>query len=157
MYERLTHGNLCLLPSHLHSRRSPRHGAHLRLRATSGHVEVPGSDCLLRRDSGRVARGDIFRRNVTPGRHTLGTRGGVPVSISVLAGEEAFVELSWHVQTGAPPIPVLFGVAPSLAQTKMKFLSYVPSGRILSSSVEKSDPRGTPSLQLKKRNGSTSQ
>src|SRR5262249_656885 len=103
-----------------------------------------------------LREGTFFAINITPGQHTIATKAGVPVSIKVGAGEETFVELSWHVQTGEAPIPILFTISPRLAQQKMKYLAYVSQSAILSSSVERSDPRGESSLELKKREQSSS-
>jgi hypothetical protein len=98
-----------------------------------------------------LKQGRFFAIDVPPGRHSLGTGQGVPGFLEAAAGGESFVRLNWHYETGRPPIPVLSAIAPDRAHAEMKFLSYIDTRKALSASVSKTDPRGPPELQLKRR------
>ena len=102
----------------------------------------------------KLKRGTFFAVEVTPGRHVLelSTGNGVPVSVDVLPGEEAFVRLDWHFDRDAPAIPLLQAVEPARARTEMINLRYIDPGKVLSRLVPKADPRGPPRFQ-KRRTG----
>ena len=117
--------------------------------STAAHSWLPIS-C----DSAAIAklkRGTFFAVDVAPGRHILELPAGkgVPVSLEVHPGQEAFVRLDWHFERDNPAIPLLQIVQPSLAHTEMLPLRYIDAGKVLARSVLKADPRGPP--QLKKR------
>ncbi|HVX65789.1 MAG TPA: hypothetical protein VHA11_04260 [Bryobacteraceae bacterium] len=98
-----------------------------------------------------MKRGTVVAINVPPGRHTLSTQTGVPVSVEVRSGEESFVRLDWHFEEGHAPIPVLSVVSSERARREMKYLSYIDATRVLSASVPKTDPREPASLRLHTR------
>ena len=98
-----------------------------------------------------LKQGMFFAINVPAGRYTLSPAKGVPASVDVRAGEEAFVRLDWHYDVGRHAVPELHAVRPEQAGREMKFLSYINPRKALSSSVSKTDPREPPQLRLKRR------
>jgi hypothetical protein len=98
-----------------------------------------------------LKRGTFFAVEAAPGRHVidLSAGNGVPVSVETHPDEQVFVRLDWHIERDNPAIPVLQIVQPDLARIEMLPLRYVDTGKVLSKSVAKTDPRGPP--QLKKR------
>jgi len=98
-----------------------------------------------------VKRGVFFAVNVRPGRHSLSLADGVPLSVKVRSGEEAFVRIDWSHDVRRPPIPVLNSVVEESAKREMRFLSYVDAKRIHSTAVPAVDPRQPENLRLKTR------
>ena len=88
-----------------------------------------------------IRRGTFLAINVSPGRHTLLTADGVPLTVEVSAQHDVFIRLDWHHQVGRPPIPAFSRVGGEKAASEMRFLSYVDKKRIRSDSVSRTDPR----------------
>jgi len=97
----------------------------------------------------KLKRGTFFAVEMAPGRHVidLSAGNGVPVSVDVRPGEEAFVRLDWHFERDNPVIPLLQIVRPDVARIDMLSLRYIDSGKVLSPLVPKSDPLGPPQLK----------
>jgi hypothetical protein len=87
-----------------------------------------------------LKQGAFFAITLEPGQWTLSPEKGVPLSIDVRAGEDAFVRLDWNFSVNRPPIPVFAHVREVDARHEMRFLSYVPAKKIHSDRVSKSDP-----------------
>jgi hypothetical protein len=98
-----------------------------------------------------VKRGLFFAVNVRPGRHSLSLAEGVPISIEVRSGAQAFVRLDWNHDVRRPPIPALTSVVEQRAMREMRFLTYVDSKRIHSTVVPGVDPRPPENPQLRTR------
>lgn len=98
-----------------------------------------------------VKRGFFFVVNLRPGLHSLSVSDGVPVSVNVGSGEEAFVRIDWNHDVRRPPIPVLNSVAVDRAKKEMRFLSYVDRKRVHSTAVPGADPRPPENPQLRVR------
>ena len=98
-----------------------------------------------------VKRGFFFAVKVRPGRHSLSLADGVPVSVEVRPGGEAFVRIDWNHDVRRRPIPVLNSVGAEKASREMRFLSYVDAKRIHSTAVPTADPRPPEKPQLKTR------
>lgn len=98
-----------------------------------------------------VKRGVFFAVNVGPGRHSLWIADGVPVTVEVLSGAEVFVRLDWDYDVRRSPIPVLNTVAGERAKKEMRFLRYVDTKRIHSTTVPGSDPRPAENPKLRSR------
>ena len=88
-----------------------------------------------------IRRGTFFAIDDSPGRHTLITDAGVPLTVEVVAQHDVFIRLDWHHQVGRPPIPAFLKVGGAQAESEMRFLSYVDKKRIRSDSVSGTDPR----------------
>ena len=99
----------------------------------------------------KLKQGWFFAVNVAPGRHVVATETGVPALVEARSGEEYFARLDWHIETGHPAIPQLHVVPAAQARREMKYLSYVPRNKVLSSSVPMTDPSDVPPPQLKSR------
>ena len=98
-----------------------------------------------------VKRGFFFALNVRPGRHSLSLADGVPISVEVRSGGQAFVRIDWNHDVRRPPIPVLNRVVEERAMREMRFLTYVDTKRIHSAFVPGVDPRPPESPQLRTR------
>jgi hypothetical protein len=98
-----------------------------------------------------LKRGFFFAIRVSPGPYSAGVENGVPLSVEVSKGEEAFVRLDWNYSVGRAAIPVLSKVRPAEAEREMMSLSYIRSGRIHSGNVWKADPRAPRERRLKTR------
>jgi hypothetical protein len=98
-----------------------------------------------------LKRGFFFVVNVSAGRHSLSLLDGVPVSVEIHSGDEAFVRLDWHYDVRRAPIPILAVISAERAANEMRFLSYIDAKRIHSTTVPSSDPRPTVQPQLKTR------
>src|SRR5262249_5773474 len=98
-----------------------------------------------------VKRGFFVAVNVRPGRHFLSVADGVPLSIEVLTGSEAFVRIDWNHDVRRQPIPILNSVAEEQAKRELRFLNYVQIKRIHSTAVPRVDPRPPESPQLRTR------
>ncbi len=98
-----------------------------------------------------LRRGILFAIDVPPGRQTLSTEEGVPISVELRAGEEAFVRLDWNYEVGRPPIPVLSVVPSKQARRQMQYLSYISGKHVRSRLVSKTDPREPEPLEFKRR------
>src|SRR5262245_24639610 len=98
-----------------------------------------------------VKQGFFIGANVRPGRHSLTLADGVPISVEVRSGAEAFVRIDWSHDIRRQPIPVLSSVVEETARREMRFLSYVDGKRIHSTLVLREDPRPPENPQLKTR------
>lgn len=98
-----------------------------------------------------IRHGAFFAIDVDPGRHTLVLEHGVPLSIEVGPGIEAFVRLDWRHRVGQQPIPLLAVAPREIAAREMRFLSYVEPKRLKSSAVPRSDPRTPEQPRLRTR------
>ncbi|MGI9070321.1 MAG: hypothetical protein ACR2JB_03065 [Bryobacteraceae bacterium] len=99
----------------------------------------------------KIKRGTFFAINVTAGGHILSARNGVPSFVAVGAGDESFVRLDWQIEIGEQPTLVFDNVPAGVARNEMRFVVYIDSKQVMSSSVSKTDPRPTPELHLKRR------
>lgn len=98
-----------------------------------------------------VKQGFFIAANVRPGRHSLSLADGVPISVEVRSGAEAFVRIDWSHDIRRQPIPVLSSVVAETARKEMRFLSYVDGKRIHSPLVPREDPRPPENPELKTR------
>jgi hypothetical protein len=98
-----------------------------------------------------VKQGFFFAVNLPPGRHSLSLADGVPVSVDLRLGEEAFVRVDWNHDVRRRPIPVLNSVVAERAKREMRLLSYVDAKRIHAAADSGSDPRSPEKPQLKAR------
>jgi hypothetical protein len=87
-----------------------------------------------------VKQGLFFAISLAPGRHTLSVVGGLPLPIDVGSGEKSFVRLDWNYGMDRGPIANLSRVRQSEAATEMRYLSYIPTKRVHSTFVPKTDP-----------------
>jgi hypothetical protein len=117
--------------------------------------DVPGASAVRISCDGEtlaeVKKGYFFAVNLRPGRHSLSLANGVPGSIDVQPGVDAFVSVNWTFDMRRSPIPVLALVSPERAQQEMRFLSYVKPNKIRSQAVAKVDPRPPLTPELKTR------
>ena len=88
-----------------------------------------------------LRRGTCFALQLPPGRHSISTPSGVPLSIELAPTEPVHLRLDWNHHLNRAPIPVLSRVPRSRAEQEMMFLSYIPANKIHSTAVPKSDPR----------------
>jgi hypothetical protein len=88
-----------------------------------------------------LRRGTCFAIHLPPGRHSISTPSGVPLSIELAPTEPIHLRLDWNHNLNRPPIPVLSRVPRARAEQEMMFLSYIPANKIHSTAVPKSDPR----------------
>jgi len=98
-----------------------------------------------------LKQGMFFAINLSPGRYTVGVKGGIPLPVDANPAEESFVRLDWHYQVGQSPIPVLSKVRPEQARKEMLYLSYIDTRRVHSTTVSHSDPRERRRPELKSR------
>ena len=99
----------------------------------------------------KLKRGRFFAVNVAPGQHMLSDERGIPVFVDARSGEESFVRLEWHIEVDKPVISVLEVVPRGQAREEMMYLTYIDTGKILSKSVPKKDPRQIPRPRLRRR------
>lgn len=96
----------------------------------------------------KLKHGTFFAVDVEPGKHVLNmARGGLPVFLDVLAGEETFVKIGWRKIGDAPAIPLLSVVGASHARREIVGTRYIDANKVLSTSVPKRDPRGPARLR----------
>lgn len=123
--------------------------------------ETPARSWLLITCDGtpvaKIKRGRFFAINVAAGHHFLSSSKGVPLSVDVPRGGESFVRLGWQIDIGEPPILVFETVPPPVARNEMRFVVYIDSKRVMSSSVSKTNPRPPPEPRLKRRDDEASQ
>lgn len=98
-----------------------------------------------------IKQGFFFAINLSPGRHVLSLKDGVPVPIDVHAGTDVFVTLGQHQEWNQSPVLVLSTVDEETATKGLRFASYIEKKRIHSDTVPKSDPRPPAVPQLRIR------
>ena len=117
--------------------------------------ETPARSWLLIMCDGtpvaKIKRGTFFAINVAAGHHVLSSDKGAPLSLDVPAGGESFVRLGWQIGIGEPPTLVFDNVPPPVARNEMRFVVYIDSKKVMSSSVSKTDPLPPPAPHLKVR------
>jgi hypothetical protein len=99
----------------------------------------------------KLKRGTYFAVDVTPGPHVFAVQGGASVVIKAQPGENAYLRLGAHHETGQRAIPMLSAMHQDLAPKEMLYLSYIDASKIVSSSVPRKDPREAAELQLRTR------
>lgn len=98
-----------------------------------------------------VNRGAFFAISLAPGRYTLSVANGVPLPIDVRSGEKSFVRLDWNYGIDRNPVAELSTVRQSEAAREMKYLSYIPTRRVHSTLVPKTNPSEPLEPQLRTR------
>ena len=88
-----------------------------------------------------LRRGTCFAIELSPGRHTISTPSGVPLSFELNTNKPAHLRLDWNHHVNRPPIPVLSLIPQARAEKEMMFLSYIPANKIHATAVPKTDPR----------------
>lgn len=102
-------------------------------------------------EAASIKKGSFFALTLPPGRYTLATASGVPVTLEGRTGDETFVRINWNQHVNRSPIPVLSVVPADRARHEMKFLSYLEAKHIRSESVERRDPRTPEEPTLERR------
>lgn len=88
-----------------------------------------------------VRAGAYFAINIPAGRHILSIDPGVPLPIDIGSNETKFIRVDWHHEIGKQPIPVLNLITAELAESEIRFLSYIEQRRQHSALVAVSDPQ----------------
>lgn len=88
----------------------------------------------------RVKAGRFFVMNVTPGRHAISARNGIPLFIEVASGEKSFLRLGREVD-GQTMMLVLTKMDSTEAGKEIVHLAYIDASKAFSNSVPKEDPR----------------
>ena len=104
----------------------------------------------------KIKRGTFFAINVGAGRHVVGSTKGAPLFVDLQSGDESFVRLAWQIEVGEPPTLVFDKVPAPVARNELRFVVYVESKEVMSSSVSKTDPRAPPEMHLKHRDDQSS-
>ncbi|HLV89146.1 MAG TPA: hypothetical protein VKV39_19340 [Candidatus Sulfotelmatobacter sp.] len=104
-------------------------------------------------DDGIVAKikaGRYFVLNLSPGRHAVSERDGIPAFVEVRSGEKAYLRLGREVD-GQTVMPVLSRVNANDAAGEIVHLAYIDAAKVFSGSVLKDDRGLQQKPQLKSR------
>lgn len=117
-----------------------------RLTATRSWIPIAIDNIVV----AKIKRGTFFSANMAPGLHTVTIENGIPAFVEVGSGQESYVRVGW-IHLEGPPFPALSIMPQDLARKEMRFLSYIEAGKIVSTSVSRTDPRQPEEPLLKTR------